>query len=340
MSDIGKKVLHDGVTYECVPRGTRECCDCAFVPDNTPEMGLCTYNDCEGGVYVATAPEGQTLCGKCENGLLPFDKEPCNTCRQAPKGQYPKFKKGPPVAQEIQIFKPAVYTPILPPAPEGEGWRRVTSGMLPCGYHEHVEIQFRDGSGGAGKAGDLDWGQSRRVTDIVRYRVVVEPARNGRSAVVDQPCASTPVVDQIQPNVSDKPSNPKDIIGIRKAPLSCLPMNVVAELGTALLEGASKYGRHNFRAVGVRSGVYFDATMRHLVAYWEGEDIDPDSGMSHLTKAMASLAVWRDAQMQGKCEDDRPPRSVPFYPRLNELAGQILDRHADKSPKHYTLNSD
>lgn len=134
-----------------------------------------------------------------------------------------------------------------------------------------------------------------------------------------------------------KPSNPKDAVGVRKAPLSCLPMGVVAEMGTAMLEGASKYGRHNFRAVGVRGSVYFDATMRHLIAWWEGEDVDPDSGLSHVTKALVSLAVLRDAQMQGKCKDDRPPRSAQFYDRLNALAGEIVARHADKAPRHYTI---
>jgi hypothetical protein len=139
------------------------------------------------------------------------------------------------------------------------------------------------------------------------------------------------------PSASSKPSNPKDAIGVRKAPLSCLPMGVVAEMGAAMLEGASKYGRHNFRAVGVRGSVYFDATMRHLIAWWEGEDVDPDSGLSHVTKALVSLAVLRDAQMQGKCEDDRPPRSAQFYDRLNALAGEIVARHADKAPRHYTI---
>jgi len=137
-----------------------------------------------------------------------------------------------------------------------------------------------------------------------------------------------------------KQTNPKDAIGIRKAPLSTLPMNVVAEMGTAMLEGAAKYGRHNYRGVGVRASVYFDATMRHLVSWWEGEDLDPDSGLSHITKALVSLAVLRDAMMQSKCEDDRPPRSVPFYQELNERSSAILDKHADKCPKHYTLKDE
>jgi hypothetical protein len=142
---------------------------------------------------------------------------------------------------------------------------------------------------------------------------------------------------QAEPN--SKPSNPKDVCGIRKAPLSTVSGAVIAEIGVAMLEGATKYGRHNYRAVGVRSSVYYDATMRHIISWWEGEDIDPDSEMHHITKAITSLVVLRDAMIQNKVEDDRPPTSADFYKHLNELAGRILDRHADKSPHHYTNSS-
>lgn len=134
-----------------------------------------------------------------------------------------------------------------------------------------------------------------------------------------------------------KASNPKDIVGVRKAPMSTVSAAVLAEVGVAMLEGASKYGRHNYRAVGVRSSVYYDATMRHLMAWWEGEDTDADSGMSHIIKAITSLVVLRDAMLQDKVEDDRAPRSNDFYARLNTLAAQIIDKHADKSPRHYTI---
>lgn len=134
-----------------------------------------------------------------------------------------------------------------------------------------------------------------------------------------------------------KDTNPKDAIGIRKAPLSTVPGNVIAEIGVAMLEGASKYGRHNYRAAGVRASVYYDAAMRHLIAWWEGEDIDPDSGMSHITKLLACMTVLRDAMHQDMWEDDRPPRSAQFYPELNVRSGEILDRYASKQPRHYTI---
>ncbi len=134
-----------------------------------------------------------------------------------------------------------------------------------------------------------------------------------------------------------KATNPKDAIGISKTPMSTVPAAVLAEVGVAMLEGACKYGRSNFRIAGVRASVYYDATMRHLMSWWEGEDTDPDSGMSHVTKAITSLVVLRDAMIQDMCTDDRPPRSAEFYARLNTLAAEVLARHADKSPRHYTI---
>jgi hypothetical protein len=82
---------------------------------------------------------------------------------------------------------------------------------------------------------------------------------------------------------------------------------VLAEIGVAMLEGAQKYGRHNWRKTGVCASTYYDASLRHLMAWWEGETIDPDSGLPHITKAIASLVVLRDAQLHLQCEDDRPP---------------------------------
>ncbi len=125
-----------------------------------------------------------------------------------------------------------------------------------------------------------------------------------------------------------KPSNPKDAVGIRKVPFSTVPANVIAEVAVAMLEGALKYGRHNFRVIGVRSSVYYDAARRHLDAWWEGQDIDPDSGLSHITKAITSLVVLRDAMMHNLVTDDRPPPTNEiFMSVLNEHVSELLDKY-------------
>ena len=135
-----------------------------------------------------------------------------------------------------------------------------------------------------------------------------------------------------------KATNPKDAVGIRKAPLSTVPSGVMAEVGVAMLEGARKYGRHNYRIAGVRASVYYDALMRHMLAWWEGEDVDPDSNLSHVTKAITTLVVLRDAMMQDMLTDDRPPRSATFFEELNAKANEIKDRYADRDPRHYTID--
>lgn len=125
-----------------------------------------------------------------------------------------------------------------------------------------------------------------------------------------------------------KASNPKDSVGVRKAPMSTVPSTIIAELGVGMLEGARKYGRHNYRAVGVRASVYYDATCRHIFKWWEGEDIDPDSGLSHITKAIASLAVLRDSMINDKWEDDRPPRApAGFLASLDKISSDIIDKY-------------
>jgi hypothetical protein len=112
--------------------------------------------------------------------------------------------------------------------------------------------------------------------------------------------------------------------------MSTIPSPVMAELGVAMLEGALKYGRHNYRAVGVRACVYYDAVMRHMTSWWEGEDIDPDSGLSHITKAIASLVVLRDSMIQGNWVDDRPPLTPPgWVEKLNEKVAALLEKYPD-----------
>ena len=130
--------------------------------------------------------------------------------------------------------------------------------------------------------------------------------------------------------IDKKQTNPKDAVGISKAPMSTVPAPVIMELGLALMEGARKYGRHNYRAVGVRASVYYDALMRHMASFWEGEDIDPDSGLSHVTKAMACLAVLRDSMIIGNWKDDRPPKHKDgWVQELNEKAKEIIKKYPD-----------
>jgi hypothetical protein len=127
-----------------------------------------------------------------------------------------------------------------------------------------------------------------------------------------------------------KYSNPKDAVGIKKVPASVVSRPVLGEIALGMLEGALKYGRHNYRAIGVRASVYYDAAHRHLDAWWEGEDTDPDSGLSHVTKAICTLVVLRDAMLRQKCEDDRPPAAEPgWVAELNAKAAALVEKYPE-----------
>lgn len=132
-------------------------------------------------------------------------------------------------------------------------------------------------------------------------------------------------------DIRGKPTNPKDAVGIAKVPFSTIPQPVMAMVGLAMMEGARKYGRHNYRSAGIRASVYFDALMRHMTAWWEGEDIDPDSGLPHPVKAIATLAVLMDCIMSGNIVDDRPPEvhDKTWLVLLNQKAQEIIKKYPE-----------
>jgi hypothetical protein len=134
-----------------------------------------------------------------------------------------------------------------------------------------------------------------------------------------------------------KKTNPKDAIATKKPRFySGLPANVTKEVSIAMLEGAMKYGRHNYRVAGVRASVYIDATIGHLSDYWEGQDIDPESSLHHITKAIASLYVLRDAQMMDMCTDDRPPKSNVEKDKeyLQTVVNKLFKKYPNPKPAY------
>ena len=74
-----------------------------------------------------------------------------------------------------------------------------------------------------------------------------------------------------------------------KPQLDLIPAEAVIELGKVLTFGQSKYGRANW-ANGIESSRLLSAAFRHLQQFNGGEDLDPESGLSHVSHAMCNLA--------------------------------------------------
>lgn len=108
--------------------------------------------------------------------------------------------------------------------------------------------------------------------------------------------------------------DPKGDAGAKKLPLGSMPWAVIAEASLGMGEGMVKYGAHNWReSGGVEVMTYVEAAKRHLLAFVLGEDIDPFSGIHHISKAITSLMVVRDAQINNCATDNRPPAVDPAF---------------------------
>ena len=87
------------------------------------------------------------------------------------------------------------------------------------------------------------------------------------------------------------------------------PWKAAESIAQVLLYGARKYSPDNWIKV-MRGDPdrYFDALMRHLVAWRAGEEIDPESGRPHLSHAGACILflIWywhcMDKEEAEKCD--------------------------------------
>lgn len=76
-------------------------------------------------------------------------------------------------------------------------------------------------------------------------------------------------------------------------------------LARVMAHGADKYGVRNWRTQPIEARTYVGAMRRHIDAWAEGEDTDPDSGQQHLVHLAACCMVVLDAAAHGTLTDNR-----------------------------------
>lgn len=75
---------------------------------------------------------------------------------------------------------------------------------------------------------------------------------------------------------------PKAAHGAVKPLLGLLPERFTLSVSLALTWGARRYSLRNWRHTPVRASTYVSAMRRHLDLWAAGEDVDPETGVSHL----------------------------------------------------------
>ncbi|MFN3582795.1 dATP/dGTP diphosphohydrolase domain-containing protein [Phenylobacterium sp.] len=123
------------------------------------------------------------------------------------------------------------------------------------------------------------------------------------------PVPSTTRLKLLPPADGAPDTNPKTRYGMAKPPIGLVPGTALVQIAESFRLGAQKYGPANWRVDPVSSSTYVNAAMRHLLQWVDGEDTDPESGVSHLAHVAACVCILMDAQTCSTLHDDRPPKA-------------------------------
>lgn len=92
--------------------------------------------------------------------------------------------------------------------------------------------------------------------------------------------------------------------GKKLARFDLIPPEALTALAEHFGRGAEKYEDRNWER-GYAWSLSFAAMMRHLWAFWGGEDIDPETGTPHIVCAMWHCAVLSTFTSRKIGTDDR-----------------------------------
>jgi len=97
-----------------------------------------------------------------------------------------------------------------------------------------------------------------------------------------------------------------------KVRVDLLPIEPMMQIATVFGFGAKKYFANSYRQgeTVVWSRTY-GSIMRHMMAFWSGEDKDPESGLPHLAHAGTQLFILMEHAAHNQNKDDRFVRNIP-----------------------------
>jgi hypothetical protein len=89
-----------------------------------------------------------------------------------------------------------------------------------------------------------------------------------------------------------------------KSRVDLIPSKPLVLAGDVLAYGARKYKPHNWR-LGLAWSDTIASLQRHLLAFADGEDVDPETGLPHLGHAMCQMLFLTEYYLTGTGTDDR-----------------------------------
>lgn len=89
-----------------------------------------------------------------------------------------------------------------------------------------------------------------------------------------------------------------------KADLSLIPYSALVAEAKAFMVGAKKYGRSNYKK-GHEASQLVAAAQRHLLSWFDGEELDAEDGQPHLGSVRACIGMLIEQQKLGTLKDNR-----------------------------------
>lgn len=117
-----------------------------------------------------------------------------------------------------------------------------------------------------------------------------------------------------------------------KAPLSMVPWAGVRSMALVQAYGHKKYGDYNNYRKGMEISRNLSCAIRHISAFMDGEDLDPESKESHLGHAMCRLAFVLQNLADGVAIDDRYKKLAAVKPAAVKPAAPFT-RDPPQCPK-------
>ena len=76
---------------------------------------------------------------------------------------------------------------------------------------------------------------------------------------------------------------------VGKSAIELVPPEVLLGVGDIMEVGKAKYGNTGNWTKGIKYSRVYASVMRHMLKWYSGEDLDPESGQSHLHHAIANI---------------------------------------------------
>jgi len=95
-----------------------------------------------------------------------------------------------------------------------------------------------------------------------------------------------------------------------KPKMNLLPPKAILEVAKVLTFGAEKYDAENWRKLDDLQNRYTAGALRHIFAHMDGEELDPETNLSHLAHALCCLLFKLEIELENAKIEEEEPRET------------------------------